>query len=289
MYIQAANPNQHSMNTATADSAPTENIRPTGEANAFNRSTLIPVVFILALAIRYISMRRRIHANKAVLKKGTFHKFCLVSKTVLTHNTAIYNFGLPNADDVLGLPIGQHISIKENIDGKDIMRSYTPTSLDSETKGSFELLVKSYPNGNISKFIGNLNIGDEINVCGPAGNYHYEPNCRNKLGMIAGGTGIAPMFQIMKAIYLNPKDTTEVTLLYGNVQEADILLRKELDEMVKMRPDQFKVIYLLDKTDRDDWEGEIGYVTLDLMEKYMPSPKEEGVQMLLCGDRKSVV
>lgn len=42
---------------------------------------------------------------------------------------------------MLGLPIGQHISIQANIDGKNVMRSYTPTTLDND-KGYFELVVK---------------------------------------------------------------------------------------------------------------------------------------------------
>ena len=52
-----------------------------------------------------------------------------------------YRFGLPQPDDVLGLPIGQHISIQANINGKSIMRSYTPTSSDDDV-GHFDLLVK---------------------------------------------------------------------------------------------------------------------------------------------------
>jgi hypothetical protein len=55
--------------------------------------------------------------------------------------TPSYRFGLPKETDCLGLPIGQHISIQANIDGKNVMRSYTPTSLDND-KGYFELVVK---------------------------------------------------------------------------------------------------------------------------------------------------
>lgn len=45
-------------------------------------------------------------------------------------------------------------------------------------------------------------------------------------GMLAGGTGITPMFQVLNAILKNPKDHTCVTLLYGNLTQEDILLRK---------------------------------------------------------------
>lgn len=52
-----------------------------------------------------------------------------------------YRFALPNKDDVLGLPIGQHVTLIANINGKEVSRSYTPTSSD-EDKGFFELVVK---------------------------------------------------------------------------------------------------------------------------------------------------
>jgi cytochrome-b5 reductase len=39
------------------------------------------------------------------------------------------------------LPIGQHISVQAEIGGKNVMRSYTPTSSDDD-KGHFDLLIK---------------------------------------------------------------------------------------------------------------------------------------------------
>ena len=52
-----------------------------------------------------------------------------------------YRFQLPLPDDVLGLPIGQHISIMAEINGKQISRSYTPTTPE-EGRGYFDLVIK---------------------------------------------------------------------------------------------------------------------------------------------------
>lgn len=52
-----------------------------------------------------------------------------------------YRFELPHKDAVLGLPIGQHVTLVANINGKEVSRSYTPTTSD-ENKGYFELLIK---------------------------------------------------------------------------------------------------------------------------------------------------
>ena len=40
--------------------------------------------------------------------------------------------------------------------------------------------------------------------------------------MIAGGTGITPMYQIIKASVQDPQDKTQLRLIYANVNQDDI-------------------------------------------------------------------
>lgn len=64
-----------------------------------------------------------------------------------------YRFALPHPSDVLGLPIGQHISVSAEINGKEIMRSYTPTSSDDDL-GHFDLLIKvAFISSSIVRFL----------------------------------------------------------------------------------------------------------------------------------------
>ncbi|KAH3669544.1 hypothetical protein WICMUC_004966 [Wickerhamomyces mucosus] len=239
---------------------------------------MVPIILALlaiAITVYFFVFNKR----QPVLKKDEFQKFPLIQKTLLSHNSGIYRFALPHPDDVLGLPIGQHISIQAHINGKDVVRSYTPTSNDAH-KGYFDLLIKSYPEGNISKHIAELNIGDSINVRGPKGFYEYVPNNYTHIGMVAGGTGITPMFQIIEAIANNPEDKTEVQLLYGNQTEADILLKPELDKIVKNHSN-IKVHYLLDKPPVN-WEGGVGYITPEILNEFLPTATAK-TQLLLCG------
>ncbi|BAO40367.1 NADH-cytochrome b5 reductase 1 [Kluyveromyces marxianus] len=246
-----------------------------------NTSFLFCGAVLLVCTIIAVILEIQANQSKTVLNKEKLQEFPLVGKTILTHNTAVYRFGLPKKDQVLGLPIGQHISVQANINGKEIVRSYTPTSLDSDSVGFFELLIKSYEKGNISKHFAELKIGDKIKVRGPKGFYQYVPNMCEEIGMIAGGTGIAPMYQIMKAIFANDADKTKVSLVYGNQTEEDILLKKELDAFVAKKPDQFKIYYMLDKAP-ESWTGGVGYITADIMKDHLPTPAD-GVQLLVCG------
>lgn len=241
-----------------------------------NLAVIISLAAVCAAALFYILNNS---PRKPVLKKDVFQKFPLIQKTMLSHNSGIYRFGLPHPEDVLGLPIGQHISIQATINGKEITRSYTPTSNDAQ-KGYFDLLIKSYPEGNISKHIAELEIGNSINVRGPKGFYEYVPNMLKNIAMVAGGTGITPMFQIIEAIARNPEDQTEVQLLYGNQTEADILLKPELDKIVKENPN-IKVTYFLDRPGQN-WEGQAGYITPEVLNKYLPAATATS-SLLICG------
>ena len=211
---------------------------------------------------------------KKALNPDTFQSFPLTEKTILSHNTAIYRFGLPSANSILGLPIGQHISLAATLDvtdpktntvsRKEVVRSYTPISSDV-TPGHFDLLIKSYPTGNISRHLATLKVGDNMSVKGPKGAMVYTPNMVRRFGMIAGGTGITPMLQIIRAIVRGRAkgDKTEVDLIFANVNEEDILLREDLDALAKEDPG-FRVYYVLNNA-ADSWQGGVGFVTPDMM------------------------
>ena len=65
----------------------------------------------------------------------------LMEKKQISENTAHYRFRLPNSNGVLGLPIGQHISVQAEVNGKNVQRSYTPVSSDDD-RGFFDLMIK---------------------------------------------------------------------------------------------------------------------------------------------------
>ncbi|TQV94577.1 hypothetical protein V2A60_005607 [Cordyceps javanica] len=223
---------------------------------------------------------------KKVLKPDVFQEFELQEKTVISHNVAIYRFKLPSSKSVLGLPIGQHISIGAPLpqpDGttKEIVRSYTPVSGDHQP-GFFDLLIKSYPQGNISKMMALLKVGQTIRVRGPKGAFVYTPNMVRHFGMIAGGTGITPMLQIIRAIVRGRAagDKTEVDLIFANVTPQDILLKEDLDALTA-EDKGIRIHYVLDNPP-EGWTGGVGYVTADMITKHFPKPADD-VKILLCG------
>jgi cytochrome-b5 reductase len=144
------------------------------------------------------------------------------------------------------------------------VRSYTPISGDHQP-GFFDLLIKSYPTGNISKYMASLVVGQTIKVRGPKGAMVYTPNMVRHFGMIAGGTGITPMLQIIRAIVRGRKigDTTEVDLIFANVSKEDILLKEDLDELAR-NDKRLRVYYVLNNPP-EGWDGGVGFVTPEMI------------------------
>jgi len=104
-------------------------------------------------------------------------------------------------------------------------------------------------------------------------------------GMIAGGTGITPMLQIMHAVLRDePNSSITVSLIYANQSEDDILVRKELEEAVTKYNGRFKLHYTLDRPPQSGWKYSTGFITKEMIQSHLPSPSKDGsTQILMCG------
>ncbi|KOS19133.1 NADH-cytochrome b5 reductase 2 [Escovopsis weberi] len=201
----------------------------------------------------------------------------------VNHNTKRLRFHLPEKDAVSGLHVASAVLTKFKAEGaeKATIRPYTPVS-DEGDAGFLDLLVKKYPSGPMSSHIHSLAPGQTLDFKGPLPKYPWAPNKHAHVALVAGGTGITPMYQLVRAIFADPADTTRVTLVFGNIAEEDILLRKQLDELENTHPRRFRAFYTLDKPPRG-WAGEKGVVSKDLLKQVLPEPKEDNIKVFVCG------
>ncbi|KAH1245318.1 Inducible nitrate reductase [NADH] 1 [Glycine max] len=166
--------------------------------------------------------------------------------------------------------------------------------------GYFDLVVKVYfkglhpmfPNGGImSQYLDSLPIGSVLDVKGPLGHIEYtgrgnflvhgKPRFAKRLAMLAGGTGITPIYQVVQAILKDPEDCTEIHVVYANRTQDDILLREELDEWAK-KHDRLKVWYVVRESIREGWEYSVGYITESIMKEHIPNASPDTLA-LTCG------
>lgn len=174
---------------------------------------------------------------------------------------------------------GDYLSVFLDVDGAKLTRPYSISSAPRQTlDGSYELTIKSVPNGVGSNYIlNNWVVGTEVVTSGPLGTFEYEPfrDARTVIG-IAGGSGITPFYSFAQAIADGDEDFNLI-LLYGSRTEADILFKDELDALAAKTP-KFQVVNVLSDEEREGYEH--GFVNAELIQKYAP---DEPYSVFLCG------
>ncbi|GKV39706.1 hypothetical protein SLEP1_g47437 [Rubroshorea leprosula] len=240
------------------------------------------VVAVVAICgtVAYIYRNRR-RCRQGCLDPENFKEFKLVKKTPLNQYAAKFRFALPSSSSILGVPVGQHVICRgTDSKGEEVIRPYCPITLDSDV-GYFELVVKMYPQGKMSHHFRQMREGDLLAVKGPAGRFRYTPGQARAFGLLAGGSGITQMFQIVRAILENPRDKTIAHLIYANATLDDILLKEELDAYASKFPERFKVYYVLEKPP-PKWEYGVGYISKEMIQRHCPPPAPD-IQILICG------
>lgn len=271
---------------------------------------LLFIIGGLALVAAFIVYTRLSRKSDIALDPNKFQGFKLIDKITVSHDTSIFRFALHHDKQTLGLPIGQHIAIRAMCQvgekSEMVQHSYTPITCDDD-KGYVDFMIKVYManvhpkfplGGRLSQHMNNMKIGDSIDMRGPQGKFEYKghglvyirtrtnaPAVQYHLDafvMVAGGTGITPLLQIMRAVERDPTDKTKIYLVYGNQTEKDILLRKELDGLVAAHPDQVKVWYTVDRDVSLTWKYDQGYVSEDMFRKHLKLPDDK-TMALMCG------
>ncbi|KAI9719453.1 MAG: NADH-cytochrome b5 reductase [Candelaria pacifica] len=201
----------------------------------------------------------------------------------VSHNTKRFRFALPDKEDVSGLQIASALLTKYKGPEmeKPVIRPYTPVS-DEDSRGFIDFVIKSYPGGPMSEHLHSMDPPQRLDFKGPIPKYPWAPNKHDHITLIAGGTGITPMYQLARAIFKNPEDKTKVTLVFGNVTEADILLKREFEDLENTYPQRFRAFYVLDKPP-EGWGQGSGHITKDLLKTVIPEPKAENIKIFVCG------
>ncbi|KAI0688573.1 cytochrome-b5 reductase [Cerioporus squamosus] len=229
-------------------------------------------------------------SDKSALDPQNFLDFKLKKVEPYNHNTAKFIFELP-PDTASLLPVASCVVVKSSPDapnplvdakGKPVIRPYTPIS-PSDQPGELTFLVKKYDEGKMSKYIHDMQLGDKLAIKGPIPKFEYKINQFDEVGMIAGGSGITPMYQILEHALKDPSNKTRFTLLFANVTEKDILMKEEFDALVKKHPNTLNVVYTVDKPEQG-WKGPTGYVNQELVLQHLPPANlGEKAKIFVCG------
>ncbi|KKY33609.1 putative nitrate reductase [Diaporthe ampelina] len=240
------------------------------------------------------------------LQPKAWTKARLTSKTPVSSDTKVFTFALEHESQRLGLPTGQHLMmrLRDPATREAIIRAYTPLTDDgAPERGKLDVLVKIYraagglPGGLMTQALDSIPLGHWVEFKGPVGRFEYLGRGRFAVGggqvrrirrfvMVCAGSGVTPVFAVLRAVMGDDADTTRCLVLDGNRSEADILCRAEMDALAAAAAkhgDRCRIVHTL-SAPGDGWTGRRGTMDAKLFEDEAGPPSEARDEMVLvCG------
>lgn len=136
---------------------------------------------------------------------------------------------------------GQYITIRKDIDGEDVRRSYSLCSAPHEN--DFRVAVKKIVDGKMSSFLNDdLKAGDIVEIMSPMGGFTLTPENDKTYVAFAAGSGITPIISMIKSVLVN--SNAKFVLYYGNKTSDATIFKNELDSLVSQFADRLTLNYI---------------------------------------------
>ncbi len=178
---------------------------------------------------------------------------------------------------------GQFITLIPDFNGHELRRSYSFSSTPG-VDPEISITVRRVVNGAVSRWLTEYaRIGDELKALAPAGRFRMEtiPSAKRQIWMIAAGSGIVPIFSLLKKV-LREEPLSNMVLLYQNRHEHNIIFEKELQSLQKKFPGRIHFQLLLSSPAQKNKSSRLTNDTLDaFLKKYRLPDREE--LFFLCG------
>jgi len=181
-----------------------------------------------------------------------FHPLKIKDVVRETKDAVSISFDVPDdLKDAYKFTQGQHLTLKEVLDGEEVRRSYSICSAVGDA--DLRIAVKKINGGKFSSHANqNINPGEVIEVMEPQGRFYTQlsaDNSKHYLAM-AAGSGITPIMSIIKTI-LKTEAASQVTLVYGNRSISGIIFLEALEDLKNLYPDRFNVMHILSRERQD--------------------------------------
>ncbi|WP_242134013.1 ferredoxin--NADP reductase [Aestuariivivens marinum] len=184
---------------------------------------------------------------------SSFHKLSIKNIKRETEQSISITFNVPeNLKEAFTFKAGQYITLKTQIDGKEVRRDYSLCV--SPKSGELKVAVKEVTDGTFSAYANKqLKVGDTLEVAPPKGRFTFEPNDSKtkNIAAFAAGSGITPVLSIIKCA-LEEEVYSKVILVYGNKTTGDTMFLNELLELQHQYKDRFSIQFVFSQQDSDD-------------------------------------
>ncbi|WP_299338203.1 2Fe-2S iron-sulfur cluster-binding protein [uncultured Psychroserpens sp.] len=181
-----------------------------------------------------------------------FHKLKIQDIYKETNDCSVVTFDVPKElHSEFEFRQGQHLTLKADINGEDVRRSYSLCS--SPIDRQWKVAVKQIPGGKFSTFINeSLKTGDVIEVMPPSGAFGVSiaPDKAKNYLFFAAGSGITPVLSMIKT-HLKSESNATCKLFYVNKTAKSIIFKEELEQLRNAFFGRLEIYYFLTKERRD--------------------------------------
>ncbi|KAG5466698.1 hypothetical protein LSCM1_00869 [Leishmania martiniquensis] len=204
----------------------------------------------------------------------------------------VLRFNMPGALQKTGLALGQFIGIRGDWDGQQLIGYYSPITLPDDV-GVIGILARA-DKGRLAEWISALQPGDavEMKACGgliidrrfAARHLFFRGHKIRKLALIGGGTGVAPMLQIVRAAVKKPfvNSIESIQFIYAAEDVSELTYRTLLESYEKeYGSEKFKCHFVLNNPPAQWTEG-VGFIDTALLRSAVQAPSND-LLVAICG------
>jgi len=181
-----------------------------------------------------------------------FHKLSVATIEPETRDAVAITFAVPEAlAEPFRFAAGQHLTLRADIEGQDVRRSYSICS--GVEDGKLRIAVKRNPGGVFSAWANEmLKAGDALDVLPPLGHFNVPLAAGNRkhYAAFAAGSGITPLLSIIKTT-LATEPQSRFTLFYGNRASGTVMFKEELAALKDTYLTRFNLVHVLSREAQD--------------------------------------
>lgn len=189
----------------------------------------------------------------------------LTGRREVARATCVFDFEKPSGFHFIpGQYAGFTLINPKETDAGGITRRFSLLSTPDDPHLSIAMRIQTSA---YKRALNEMQIGNEIKLAGPSGNFVLHEDKNIPAVLIAGGIGITPFYSMIKHAS-HHRSTQPLYLFYGNNTTTDAAFLAELNQLAKDNS-YFTFIPTLANPD-NEWQGETGFITHTMIKKYLP-------------------
>jgi ring-1,2-phenylacetyl-CoA epoxidase subunit PaaE len=165
-------------------------------------------------------------------------------------NSVAITFSVPaEKKELFAFEPGQFLTLRAQIKGADVRRSYSISSARSRfiRSGELEIGIRPVEDGVFSNWaVNHIKEGDTLDVMPPDGRFTVKKQRAIHRVGFASGSGITPILSIASTM-LEEQSESKFTLIYGNRRMSTVMFNEALQDLKDRFSGRFHMVHVLSR------------------------------------------